>query len=97
MNINSSLIIRSGRVCLRLANRNGRVAFDHLRHHTAERFNTQRKRGDIEQEDVLDIAAEHTTLDRRTDRDDFIRIDTLVWLFAIGQLADHILDHRHTC
>ena len=40
----------------------GGVACDHAREHTAQRLNTQAERSDIQQQDVLHIAAQHATL-----------------------------------
>ena len=55
-------------------------------HHAAQRLDAQRQRGDVEQQDVLDVAAEHARLDRRADGHDLVRVDALV-----GLLADELL------
>src|SRR5690606_20172251 len=46
--------------------------------------------------DVLHLALEHTGLQRRTDRDDLVRVHALVRLLAAGQLLDQVGDRRHT-
>jgi hypothetical protein len=51
------------------------------------------QRGDVEQQDVLDVAREHAALDRRADRDDLVGVDALVGLLAEDLLA-HLLDLR---
>ena len=65
-----------------------------LRVHAAERLQTQRERGHVEQHDVADFARQHAGLNRRADRDDFVGVDGLVELFA-GELLDELLDHGH--
>src|SRR5581483_11825117 len=67
---------------LRRLGGNRRVLLDQLRHHTAEGFDTQRQRSDVEQQNVLYFAREHASLNCRTDRDSFIRIDVLTRLLA---------------
>ena len=55
----------------------------------------RRQRGDVEQQDVLDLALEHAGLQRGTDRDDLVGVDALVRLLAAGQLADQVDDGGH--
>ena len=62
--------------------RDGGVGFDELGHHAAEGLDTQRKRGDVQKEDILNIACEHAALDGCADCNDLIRIDALVGLLA---------------
>ena len=40
----------------------------------------RRQRGDVEQQDVLDLALEHAGLQRGADGDDLVRVDALVGL-----------------
>ena len=95
MNIDCSLVIRGRRIGLHFTDRDGRIALDHLGHHAAHRLDTQRKRGHVEQQNILDFTAQHTALDGGTDRDHFIGIDAFVRLFAVRHRAYQILDHRH--
>ena len=86
VDVDRRLAVFGGGEDLRLLRRNRRVAIDQLRHHAAERFQTQRERRDVEQHDVADFAGEHAGLNRGADRDDFVGIDREIRLFA-GQLA----------
>ena len=79
---------------LALAGRDGRVALDESREHTALGLDAERQRRDVEQQDVLDLTRQHTCLDGRADGDDLIRVDALVGLFA-GQLLDPLLHRGH--
>ena len=87
MNLNVGLSVNSSGVRLRLLGRNRGVAGDHLGHHTTQGLHTQRERGDIQQQNVLHFASEHTALNGSTNRNHFIGIDGLV-----GVLAGDTLD-----
>ena len=50
--------------------------------HAALRLDAERERGDVEQEDVLDLALEHAGLDGGADGDDLVRVDALVRVLA---------------
>ena len=76
------LIVAVGRKDLRLPRRDRGVARNHRRGHAAGGFDRQRKRSHVEQEHVFDVALEHAALDGRADRDDFVRVHTLVRLLA---------------
>src|ERR1043165_3357485 len=67
VDIHSGLVISSSRIGLSLAHGNSGIALDHLGHYTSKRFHTQRKRGDIKQQNILDFATEHTTLNSSAD------------------------------
>ena len=71
---------------LRRARRNRRVALDNLSHYTAERFDPERQRSDIEQQQVVSRCAgftgENLRLYRSTQRNDLIRIQLRVQLLA---------------
>ncbi len=94
MHLNRGLIIRRGRECFRLARRNRRVARDHGSRHPAQRFNRQRQRSHIQQQQVFHFAAEHTALNGRADRDHFIGIHSLV-AFLAKQILHQRLNARH--
>ena len=95
VNVDGGLIVIGGAEDFTLLVRNRRVARNQRRHHTAQRFETQRQRRHVEQQHVLHFAAQHTRLNGRTDRHHFIGIDALVGLFAAGQFAHQLLHHRH--
>ena len=49
--------------------------------------NVPSERGDIEQENVCDVASEDTTLDGSTNSDSLVRVDTLTRLAADNALT----------
>ena len=65
MDLDGGLVIGRRGVHLGLAGRDGRVTVDHLGHDAAHGLDAQRKWGYVEQQDTLDVAAEHATLDGR--------------------------------
>ena len=73
-------------------NRNGGVALDEPSHDTALGLDAQRQRGDVQQEHVLDLADQHTGLDRGADGHHLVRVDVLRRV-AAGNLLSQI-DHR---
>src|SRR6266849_3949210 len=50
------------------------AARDRWSGHPTERFDRQGERSHIQQEQILDVALEHTALNRRSNRHDFIRV-----------------------
>ena len=72
----------------------GGVALDELGHHAALGLDAEAQRGDVEQQDVLDVAAQHAGLDRRADGDDLVGVDRLVRLLA-GEALHEIGHGRH--
>ena len=82
LNGHGRLVVLGGREDLALLGRDRGVAIDEAREHAAKRLDAQRKRGDIEQQHVLHIALQHAGLNGRADRDDLIRVHTLVRLLA---------------
>jgi hypothetical protein len=87
VHLDGRLVVLRGRERLGLLRRDRRVALDQPREDAALRLDAERQRRDVEQEDVLDLALEHTALDRGADGDDLVRVDALV-----GLLADQVLD-----
>ena len=88
------LVVLGGRKGLRRLGRNRGVLFDQLGHHATQGFDTQRQRGNVEQQYVLDIAAEHTALDRGAAGDGFVGVDVST-RFAAEEVLDHFLYFRH--
>ena len=80
--LHTRLIIAVSRKDLRFASWDRGVARNHGRSYAACGFNRQRQRGYVQQEHVFDFALEHAALNRRTDRNDFVRIHTLMWFLA---------------
>ena len=68
-----------------------------LRHHAALGLDAERQRGDVEQQDVLDLALEHAGLDGGADGDDLVRVDAAVRLLAqdLLDLVPHRGHARH--
>ena len=95
MDLDLRLVVRRRREDLRLGRRDRGVPVDELRHHAAQRLDAERQRGDVEQEDVLDLAAENAGLDRGTDGHDLVRVDALVRLLAVEHRLDRVDDGRH--
>ena len=54
-------------------------------HHAAQRFHAQRERSHVEQQDVFHFAAQHAALNRRADRDHFVRVDALMRFLAANR------------
>ncbi|BBG29039.1 hypothetical protein ZBT109_0241 [Zymobacter palmae] len=94
VNGHGRLVIFCGREDLRFLGRDRRVLLDDRRHDTTHRFDTQRQRGNVEQQDVFDIAAQNTTLDRSTQCYGFIRVDVFARIFT-EEFADFLLYQRH--
>ena len=69
------------KICVWLR-RDGRVAVDHLGRHAAQGLDPQRERSHVEEQDVLDLAAQDAGLDRRADRHHLVGVDALVRLLA---------------
>lgn len=90
-----SLVISSGGVDLTLLSRNSGISGDHLGHDTSQSFNTKGKRSDVQQQQVLDISHQDTTLNGGTHSDGFIRVDTFVRCF-VEELLDSGLNLGHS-
>jgi hypothetical protein len=61
---------------------------------TPKRLDTQRQRGDVQQQDVLDLAGQYPGLDRRPDADYLVGVDPLVG-FPGEEFRNLLLDRRH--
>ena len=87
MDVHAGLAVHVGGEHFLGAGRNGRVAADHTAHHAAHRFDAERERSHVEQQHVLDFAAEHAALHCRAHRDHFVRVHAAIRVFA-EQVAD---------
>ena len=95
VHLDRGLVVRCGRERLRLARRNCSVARDHRRRHAAQRFNRQRQRSHVQQEQIFHFTLEDAALNGRADCHDFVRVHALV-AFPAEQLLHQRLDARHT-
>ncbi|OTP72544.1 putative glutamate dehydrogenase [Caballeronia sordidicola] len=75
--------------------RDGRVLVDHLRHHAAKGFNTQRQRRHVQQQHVLAIARQNLALDRGANSHGFVRVHVTT-RFLAEEFLDLVLHLRHT-
>ncbi len=94
VHLDAGLVVGRRREDLALLRRDRRIPRDERRHHAAQRFDPERQRRHVEQQQVLDLAGEHAALQRRADRDDFVRVDALVRLLA-EEALDDVLHARH--
>ena len=95
VNVHARLVVRRRGEHLALLDGDGRVAVDDSREHAAQRLDAQGKRGDVEQQDVLDFARQNAALHRRADRDALVGVDALERLLA-RDFAHLFDDRRHT-
>ena len=95
VDLHRRLVVLGGGEDLRLLRRDRGVALDELGHDAALGLDAEGQRGDVEEQDVLDLALEHAGLQRGADGDDLVGVDRLVRLLAAGELADQVGDGRH--
>src|SRR5258708_2284852 len=95
MDFNLRLAVRCGRKNLALASWDGCIAFDLCRGNTAQRFDGQRERRYIEQQNIFYFTTEHTSLDGSTDCNHFIRVHAFM-RFLTEECAHTILYSGHT-
>ena len=65
VHLDARLAVGRGRERLALARRDRGVARNQRRHHAAQRFDAERQRRHVEQQQILDLAGEHARLDAR--------------------------------
>ncbi len=88
------LVVLGGGEGLLLLGRDRRVPLDQLGEDAPLGLQAERQRGDVEQQQVLDLAGQDRPLDRGADGDDLVGVDPLVRLLA-EDLLDDLLDPRH--
>ncbi|CEO96728.1 hypothetical protein PBRA_005332 [Plasmodiophora brassicae] len=92
----AGLVVGVRREDLLLLARDRRVALDERRHDTAGRLDTERQRGNVQQQDLAGllagVAAEDGGLDGGAVGDGLIRVDRLARLLAAEELLDQLLD-----
>ena len=94
VDLHLGLTVGGGGKDLALPRGDGGVALDERRGHAPQRLDAQRQRGDVEQQHVLDLAAQHPRLDGGTDGDDLIGVHALVRRLA-EELFHGALHERH--
>ena len=95
LDLHGGLVVLGGGEDLGPLGRDRRVPLDELGHDAALGLDAEGQRGDVEEQDVLDLALEDTGLERGADGDDLVRVDALVGVLAAGQLLDELGDGRH--
>ncbi|EMA01264.1 NAD-specific glutamate dehydrogenase [Haloferax denitrificans ATCC 35960] len=88
------LVVGRGGENLRLLGRNRRVLLDEALEETAFDLDTERQRRHVEEDDVVDLAAENAALNGRAERDGLVGVDGLLRLGA-EQFFDLVADLRH--
>ena len=95
VNLNGRLVISCGGEDLALLGRDGGVAVDQLGAYAAEGLNTEGQRSYVEQQHVLDLAAENAALDGCADCYALVRVDALE-AFLAGDALNSLLYSRNT-
>src|SRR6266568_63867 len=95
MDRNRRLVVGCSREYLALAAGNGGVFLNQFGHDAAESLDTKRKRRDVQQQHVLDVASQNAPLNTGADGNDFIRVNTFVRHFA-EDILNTLLNSRHT-
>lgn len=81
-----SLVVSGGAEDLGLLGGDGGVAVDEAGEDAAQGLNAQRQRRHVQQQQVLDVPAQHTALNGRAQRHHLVRVDT-----ARRVLLEHLL------
>ncbi|CDD84155.1 uncharacterized protein BN589_01453 [Collinsella sp. CAG:289] len=85
VDLDAGLVIGGSGVDLGLRGRDSGVAVDHLGHDAAHGLDAQRQRGNVEQQDALDVAGEHAALDGSAVGNDLVGHDAAHGLDAQRQ------------
>merc|ERR1719395_262857 len=95
LNGHRRLVVLVRREHLRLLRRDHRVARDELGHHAADRLDTERERGDVEEQEVrAALAGKDSRLHSRAVRNSLVRVDATVRLLAVEEVLHQRLDLR---
>ncbi|ABE05525.1 hypothetical protein HMPREF1617_02092 [Escherichia coli 908675] len=89
------LVVFSGREHLAVLGRDSGVFRDQRGHHTAHGFDTQRQRGNVQQQYVFYVTSQNTTLNSSTDGYSFVRVNIFTRLFT-KEFSNFLLNHWHT-
>ena len=90
MDLNGGLAVRGGGEDLALLGGDGGVALDQLGEHAAHRLDAEGQGSDVEEQQALDVAAEHAALDGCAGSDALIGVDALE-AFLAGDALDGVL------
>lgn len=96
LNLNRRLVVFSRGKGLRTLGWDGGVALDQLGHHAALGFDAQGERGDVEKQNVFDLAAQNASLECSAYGYDLVWVNTLVRLAATGKFLHQLRNGRHT-
>merc|ERR1719426_535983 len=95
LNGHRRLVVLVRREHLRLLRRDHRVARDELGHHSADRLDTERERGDVQEQEVrAALAGKDSRLHSRAVRNGLVRVDATVRLLAVEEVLHQRLDLR---
>ena len=96
VHLNGGLAVRRGGEDLALRGRDGGVAVDQAGEHAAHRLNAQRQRGDVQQQHVLDVAAENAALNRGADGHALVGVDAACTAPCRSSCWTSLLHRRNT-
>jgi hypothetical protein len=100
LNENTGLVIGVGGEVLRLFGGKGGVAVDEGSHDTTSSFNTGRKRGNVEKEQVLGllggVSGKNGGLDSGTVGNSLVGVDALFGLLAVQEVGHELDDTGDT-
>ena len=88
VDLDRGLVVRRGGELFALAGRDRGVALDQRGHHAAQCLQTERERGHVQQQNVLDVAAQHAGLHRSPGSDHLVRIHAPMRFLAEDFLDD---------
>ena len=89
------LVVFGSREGLRCLGRNRCILIDQLGHHAAQGFDTQRQWSHVQQQHILDVATEYTTLNGGTTGYGFVRVDVAT-RFLAEEIFNNFLNLGHT-
>ncbi len=85
------LVVRCGGERFTFARGDGGIPLDQPGGDSAQGFDSQRQRRDVQQEDIFHVSGKNSGLNRGTERHHFVRVDAAVRLF-LKQIFDDFLD-----
>ncbi|ABV14455.1 hypothetical protein CKO_03372 [Citrobacter koseri ATCC BAA-895] len=89
------LVVFRGREHLAVLGRDSGVFADQRRHYAAHGFDTQRQRGNVQQQNVFHITGQYAALHRCANSNSFVRVNVFTRFFT-KELRHFFLHHRHT-
>src|SRR3984893_6992382 len=95
VNLHAWLVVRRRGISLHFARRDRSVARNLHGHYSAQSFHAQRKRCDVQQQDVFHVSSQHRALNRGSPRHDLVRIHALVQFFSAEEGAHQLLHLRN--